>query len=543
MPINSITLENFKGIKGPAKIDLKPITLLFGPNSAGKSTLIQALHYALEIFDKQNLDPGKTIKGGSAVDLGGFESLVRSHDLNIPIKMKFELNVTEWLPVYFEDYIDMGEFQFVDESPTWDIPQRVDSAWVEIAIQWSHQFEKPILREYNIGINGEAFAKISTTDDGKQVFLESLDLIHPVFLDGIDRDDAIGILEKMSIGEDSGEIEFEKLGPLLPLVMASFNFRKDDPGITPLVISDSGSAMPEFGKALQIEQGHWSKGIDRIQQGSIVLCLSSLIVGPGELIRNELRRMLYLGPIREIPSRSYSPEKTNDPSRWASGLMGWDILFKAEKSFIEEANRWLTHEDRLNSGYSIDIKHFKEFDVEDPIMLKLSGLPELDDLVAIHESIAAFPTKSRLCIREEATGIELMAQDIGVGISQVLPVIVGALHLKRGLFAIEQPELHIHPAFQVGLGDLFISRISEASFLIETHSEHLMLRFLRRIRETTEDSLPPGKWPLKPDDLAVYYVEQGKDGVSVHQLRVDEDGEFLDKWPKGFFEERERELL
>lgn len=543
MTISVVTLENFKGIKGPSRIELQPITLLFGPNSAGKSTLIQAMHYAFEIFDKRNIDPGKTTKGGAVIDLGGFESLVRNHDLNTVIRLRFDLKLSEWLPVYFDDYADMGEFQFVDESPTWDIPQRVDSAWVEIAIQWSHQFEKPIVREYNVGINGEAFARISTTDDGRQVFLERLDLIHPVFLDGIDRSGAVDILERMSLGEDSDGGEFEKLGPLLPLIMESFNFRKEDPGVAPLVISDTGSAMPEFGKALQIEPGHWSKGIDRIQQGSIVLCLSSLIVGPGELIRNELRRMLYLGPIREIPPRYYVPEKTVDSSRWASGIMGWDILFRAEKGFIDEANRWLTHEDRFNSGYSIEIKHFKEIDVEDPIMLKLSGLPELDDLAAIHEKIAALPTKLRMCIREEATGIELMAQDVGVGISQVLPVIVGALHLKRGIFAIEQPELHIHPAFQVALGDLFVSRISEASFLIETHSEHLMLRFLRRIRETTEGNLPPGKWPIKTDDLAVYYVEQGADGVAINKIRVDEDGEFVDQWPKGFFEERERELL
>ncbi len=40
MPITAITIQNFKGIKGPARIELKPITLLFGPNSSGKSTVV-----------------------------------------------------------------------------------------------------------------------------------------------------------------------------------------------------------------------------------------------------------------------------------------------------------------------------------------------------------------------------------------------------------------------------------------------------------------------------------------------------------------------
>ena len=110
---------------------------------------------------------------------------------------------------------------------------------------------------------------------------------------------------------------------------------------------------------------------------------------------------------------------------------------------------------------------------------------------------------------------------------------------------IEQPEIHIHPALQVALGDLFISRSRESQvcFLLETHSEHLMLRFLRRIRETDEGNLPPGKDPLRPDQLAVYYVEQGETGVSVFPIRISEDGEFVDRWPKGFFKERADELF
>ncbi len=54
--ITRIELENFKGIRERGAIDLKPITLLFGANSAGKSTVIHALHYALEVLGYANLD-------------------------------------------------------------------------------------------------------------------------------------------------------------------------------------------------------------------------------------------------------------------------------------------------------------------------------------------------------------------------------------------------------------------------------------------------------------------------------------------------------
>ena len=54
-----------------------------------------------------------------------------------------------------------------------------------------------------------------------------------------------------------------------------------------------------------------------------------------------------------------------------------------------------------------------------------------------------------------------MPQDVGVGLSQLIPVIVAALDKQSGFLAIEQPELHIHPAWQVVLGDLFAQEISE----------------------------------------------------------------------------------
>ena len=63
--ITKITLENFKSIKDRVEIDIKPITLLFGPNSAGKSTVVQALHYLKEVL-RYNLDPGKTSIGGKS---------------------------------------------------------------------------------------------------------------------------------------------------------------------------------------------------------------------------------------------------------------------------------------------------------------------------------------------------------------------------------------------------------------------------------------------------------------------------------------------
>ena len=91
MIVKSFTVENFKGIRDPIRIDLKPVTLLFGPNSSGKSTIIQAFHYAKEVFRNNNLDPDKTVSGGETIDLGGFGNFVFGQDLARSVKLTFEV--------------------------------------------------------------------------------------------------------------------------------------------------------------------------------------------------------------------------------------------------------------------------------------------------------------------------------------------------------------------------------------------------------------------------------------------------------------------
>jgi hypothetical protein len=101
-----------------------------------------------------------------------------------------------------------------------------------------------------------------------------------------------------------------------------------------------------------------------------------------------------------------------------------------------------------------------------------------------------------LVLVDERNGVTVRPYDVGVGISQVLPVVVAALYRgqrgARAFVCVEQPELHIHPRLQVALADLFIEQstsgaVSDHWFLLETHSEHILLRLLRRIRKSSEE--------------------------------------------------------
>ena len=103
----------------------------------------------------------------------------------------------------------------------------------------------------------------------------------------------------------------------------------------------------------------------------------------------------------------------------------------------------------------------------------------------------------------------------------------------------------MHPRIQAELGDLFIESWQQRQnqFILESHSEHLVLRLLRRIRETTDCELPDGHPGLTPDEISVIYVDNDKGATEVKELKVNERGDFTTEWPKGFFEERAKELF
>lgn len=517
MILKAITIENFKGIREPVRVELKPVTLLFGANSAGKSTVVQALHFAQEIFERHNVDPGRTLIGGEAINLGGFETLVHGHDRNRPIVLRLDLDLTETsLPTYRLPYVT-SHSDFVVE-----VRQPISTGWVEVKIEWSELLSAPILKEYSVGFNDRPFATVKASSDLKQIQLNNIAYSHQIFWD-----------EEMS-GSDLFELS------LVILNNSNFESIKNSIGLM-----GHRDALPVFGRPLELQEEVFEEEVPPPEKREFIETLSSLIVGPGELVRDALRSFRYLGPLRDVPPRNFDAERSPDESRWAHGLGAWDALFRADPTFINRVNEWLEEEKHLNSGYRVELKRYKELDVESPLFLALRHGWTVDEEMSLEEALESLPVRSRLLIREIQKGVEVQPQDVGVGISQLLPVIVAALHTSRGIVAIEQPELHIHPAWQVVLGDLFLEQAKnkDVLYLLETHSEHLVLRIMRRMRETFTDTLPPGAPAATPEDVTLLYVEANDGHTLVRNMPLNEAGELVKAWPGGFFEERLSELF
>jgi hypothetical protein len=133
--------------------------------------------------------------------------------------------------------------------------------------------------------------------------------------------------------------------------------------------------------------------------------------------------------------------------------------------------------------------------------------------------------------------------DVGSGIGYCLPVLNSVW--SKPLSLVQQPELHLHPALQSALADVLIEAMSEGHrAIVETHSEHLLLRILRRIRDTSRVGPIPERHGLSAAAVAVYYFDPQPDGSTrAKRLRISPEGEFLDRWPRGFFTERDRDVF
>lgn len=134
--------------------------------------------------------------------------------------------------------------------------------------------------------------------------------------------------------------------------------------------------------------------------------------------------------------------------------------------------------------------------------------------------------------------------EVGVGVSQVIPVVIACLLAQPDTTLIfEQPEQHLHPQAQARLADLFLATIlMKKQCLVETHSEHLLDRL--RLRVAALDG-PAGDGATGSAGslgslVKAYFVEKTPAGSQVRGVPAGRFGS-LTGWPEGFFDHSQRQ--
>jgi len=589
MTLAALRLANFKAFGASQRVPLRPITLLFGANSAGKSSVLHALALAHHAIETGELDTQRTQIGGESIDLGGFRQYVHRRQRERQVELTFELDpgrlsgrVAELLRSARAAIVELGiGGGFASEQQT---------LFGDAARELDHEGGVRVER-FSIEVDGLPLLSMSARRGGL-LRLDRLEHGHPVF-----REVFRGILTLATTTQEVREEDFAGLGQVLDSLVPGITARRR--GLFPRIEEElEGPEGESESGLLAISRGRRQEDLAQAARLFLPRVLRDLIGGLSSALETEVRRLLYLGPLRSYPPRHLAFSQHHDPNWFAGGGYAWDVV-RTHDDVRRRVNAWLGDATRLKTPYELVVRELfpaPTLSAELPSKLEKAvqeavdaifapsereerseprrildrliadleqaapGEPyQVDDLIAaaidpeavterwIREmSDAGLESLQDLVLVDKRSGTAVSHRDVGIGVSQVLPVLVLAYASRDRLLAIEQPEIHLHPQLQAELGDVVLEAALGGAgnrFLVETHSEHLLLRIMRRMRQTAAGELPPGAVAVRPEDVMVLFVEPDGTQSLVREMPLNERGELVKAWPGGFFEEGLREIF
>lgn len=473
--LTKINLESFKSFGHPTEVELAPITLIYGPNASGKSSLIQSL-----LLQKQSLEAGTLTLSGGYASLGSVSGLAHRHDESRPITVGFEFAV----PV------------------RWEIPGEAISPGLTRALKMTFAADAaggPVVQELVFEAGGRAFPYVLDPDRSAGAWRLPVDA-------------AVRLVELASDPKATWRADPGKK-------RLSERRVSDARRILGLAHGEAGVPFASSGllpDRIELDLAPYSQGatIDAAELAATSLRRSfGLLDAARADLERALRELCYLGPIRSAPQRTYvrgavSRQRILDPE----GADAANVLFDSP-SEAQEVSEWLG---LLKVPYSVAVHALQ------------SEHPGVGDLLHLE-----------LLDRRFEPPVAVSAADVGFGVSQLLPLVVQLLVARDQIVCIEQPEIHLHPRLQSEFAELLIESTSAEGranqVVVETHSEHLMLRLQRKIRAGE----------IAPADVSVLYVDidEARGTAEARRLRLDDRGRFLDRWPGGFFDERFAEIF
>jgi len=240
--------------------------------------------------------------------------------------------------------------------------------------------------------------------------------------------------------------------------------------------------------------------------------IGMLVASVGDVFGN----IRYLGPLRDDPKPVYGIASSADPSD--VGVKG-EFTAAVLDLYSEQLVRCTLPTDFLGQPRSYPLKKV----VQD--WLHYFGLAEA--VVTSEEGKLGHS----LWVRPAGISRDVDLTNVGVGVSQVLPIVVMSLMAEPGsVLLFEQPELHLHPRVQSRLGDFFLAMSRTGrQCVVETHSEYLINRLRLRVAESR---------PRKAlhDDMIIYFVERDETASRFLKVEMNEYGAIPD-WPRGFFDQ------
>jgi predicted ATPase len=613
MKLKSLKIENFKAFgRNSQPIPIKPLTLVFGPNSAGKSSLLHSLLWLNHAVLRGETDVYHPTLSGQSVNLGGFDSCMNRNTITDHLKYSIEVNGSHLQSKNLEkprwiDSISGFTLTFVIRRPSKDQIPRLSAFKllgddVELLTAWSSTKDK--MGDFFSKINFEhpamPFASSADEFSAEQLasinshgtydlhaddflpsrmelnFLSELLVVvdcnsnfkqHLSFLVKEFPSSMIGLFSDLS----AMIREIQYLPPLRVIPDRSMDIRSCELpgwrslGKRPDLLNKVNESLKllKFEHSLQLRKQLPADGLEKVfsefvsqaEAGRNLGALSDAM----QVAREEWESLGYQEKRIWLETHPEFFQKMITAGR--EMIDDWSSYFeenpdKSDEEGDQPSDEWFQKEAIRQAWTFLDDWSsngtYARF-YNDAFRLHVSENPRVR--AAMAEAFSERHMKDLIDSKVERieprlynskNDLWMALQDVGVGTSQVLPIVIEAYAQKDKLIAIEQPELHLHPALQAELGDVFIESAlgeNKNTFLLETHSEHLLLRIMKRMRQTAEGKLSEGMPPVRPEDVALLFVSPDQDGSVVQDIGLNERGELIKAWPGGFFEEGFNEMF
>lgn len=544
--LDKIQLQNIRSLKDTGVVSLSPITLLVGVNSSGKSTFLRTFPLIKQSICKRT--DGPILWAGDVddyVDFGSFSETV-INDGSDAITLQFEF------PLTIESNPRRDPFYTLFE-----ISENKGAQKVEYRVKYGITIAQQDGREY--------ISRLRVYLNDTEIELELSANGSKLQKDNIIRVDKVSISIPESSGKPSSQLYWNRT------FIANSIFGVGLPNITMLNEILMQDFLPAAPKTTPAERFFDMREIE--VQGALIfigekLCqgfsLNELVNDVSDTTQDSLtakkkkksqNKSTYATIVLKILE---APEEKRKFYISTLKLFAFYDCFQAIDDYLNTYFRQVHYIAPLRATaeryYRLRNLAIDEVDYQGKNLaiflngLNKSGLTDFQNWTRNHFGFKVLVDKSggHLSVKIELGNNKksFNLSDTGFGYSQILPIITQLWYLstrKRSsknkqiplVIAIEQPELHLHPAIQAKLADAFIASIHLAEkhgyqlqLLIETHSQTIVNRFGRAI----------SKGEIQPKDAAVvlFDKEMESNETIVRTSHYDADG-YLQNWPIGFF--------
>lgn len=522
--LTELRFENFQGFKGKQSIRLAPITLIFGPNSSGKSSIARAVNF-LQTLQGEPALKQDSARGSAELN---FQSLIYGQNPRNEAESHLKVGLTVSDASHAQKFSRVMRdlrVNVLTHQRTVEYGAILSDEEIEAKLSRHSETMKKAYEVASEITKNLLDSEVSDPERWKAAFIKAKDQ-NVVLTEAAHRQEIQETLDEFealrkelqNFGGRDDLVQpitfgFSEAGEVL---INSNSFHVLDDALERLSFPDVDSNTTIDGVVWSPTDSEWwffknsasvvdldDEGFRHLDQDSVEARLIEIVNLSNYLANEALNSFRFVDPVRTAPVQ-------------VSMGVGAKTIPTATLNRMNDALLALT-----GQRYSYEVHSVKS--------LQFSS---------VQENV----------VRDHYTGAVLNFEDVGSGLGQVLPILDAAFSESSGCFYIEQPELHLHPRMQSDLMDVLIKEVtdvdsdSKKQFLVETHSESMLLRLQKRIREGS----------IKSQDVSIIFADiedETRDGVVVarfnklREIELDSVGDILDPLPVSFVNLRVEDLL